>query len=190
MIFAGFLVVVYKNKSKEIEPPKTNFDTNIRLQNSNISFKYPSEGFYNLGIKITDIEPDSALISGIHIEPIAEFDKNFQSAYVTAEIMLLKNDKNFKNIDELALFYKTDESATTFDRDYANENGKILDINENKYFIYKVTEDVTLWRALTITREGIIEVSLAYKNGFTPYSEAAYKNNEKLFLEILGNVSF
>ncbi len=182
----GFFI--YKNQNKKVELPKINFDTEIRLPNTKIIFKYPSQGFYNLGIKINNLGPENALISGIHAEPIAEFDKNFQSAYVTEEIRLFKNEKNFKNTDELALFYKTNENITAFDGEYASANGRVLEIKENKYFVYKVTEDVTAWRALAITEEGIVEVSLVYKKGNTLYSEVAYKNNEALFWEILENV--
>lgn len=191
IILAGFLI--YRNlltqNSSEIELPKTSFDAEAQLQNTNIKFKYPKDGFYNLGINITDIASSETLISGIHIESAAEFDSNTQSAYVISEIKLPKNKKNFKDMEELASFYKTDESITTFERDYANENGRILDIKDNKYFIYKATEDATTWHAFTIAEEGIVEVSLVYTNSFTHYSEALYKNNDKLFLEILENIN-
>ncbi|MBI5071959.1 hypothetical protein HZB93_03685 [Candidatus Falkowbacteria bacterium] len=189
IILAGFLYFIIKSNNKEIELPKINFDAEAQLPNANINFKYPKEGFYKLGINLTDLATSETLISGIHIEPTAEFDRNAQSAYVVEEIKLLKNEKNFKNMEELESFYKTDFSLSEFEREYAKENGHILDINDNKYFIYKVTEDATVWHALTIAEEGVIEVSLAYTNGFTPYSENIYKNNDGLFLEILENIN-
>ncbi|MFA5129022.1 MAG: hypothetical protein WC445_03615 [Patescibacteria group bacterium] len=185
---AGFFIIIYKNK--EVELPKTNFDTEAQLQNTNIKFKYPKDGFYNLGIDITNIATSENLIAGVHIESTAEFDRNAQSAYMVAEIKLLKNDKKFEDIEELVSFYKTDSGLSEFEKEYAKENGHVVDINGNKYFIYKVTEDAAVWHALTIIREGIIEISLAYTNSFTPYSEAIYKNNNGLFLEILENINF
>ncbi|MFA5413621.1 MAG: hypothetical protein WC348_03720 [Patescibacteria group bacterium] len=189
IILVGFLYFIIKNNNKEAELPKTNFDAESQLPNTNINFKYPSEGFYNLGINLTKIEPAADIISGIHTEPTAEFDNNAQSAYVISEIKLLKNEKNFEDIEKFVSSYKEDFGLSTFDREYAKENGQIIDISGNKYFVYKVTEDATVWRALTITAEGIIEVSLAYTNSFTPHSENIYKNNDGLFLEILENIN-
>lgn len=188
IILAGFLYFIIKS-NKEVELPKINFDAESQLPNTNIKFNYPKEGFYKLGINLTDLATSETLISGIHIEPTAEFDRNAQSAYVVAEIKLLKNEKSFKNTGELESFYKTDSSLPEVEREYAKENGYVLDIKDNKYFIYKVTEDATVWHASTITEEGIIEVSLAYTNSFTPNSETIYKNNDGLFLEILENVT-
>ena len=190
IILAGVLTIIYENNNKKIEPPKTNFDVEAQLLNTNITFKYPEEGFYNIGINITNVATNENLISGVHIESTAEFDSNAQSAYVVAEIKLLKNEKNFEDIEELVSFYKTDSGLSEFEKEYAKENGLIVDIGGNEYFIYKVTEDATVWRALTIAEEGIVEVSLAYTNSFTPYSEAIYKNNDELFLEILENINF
>ena len=189
IILVGVLIIIYKNNNKETELPKTNFDAEAQLPNTNINFKYPKEGFYSLGINLTNIESTDNIISGVHIEPTAKFVSNAQSAYVISEIKLLKNERSFKDINELASFYKTADGLTTFERDYANENGYILDIKDNKYFIYKATEDATVWHAFTITEEGIIEVSLAYTNSFTPHSETIYKNNDGFFLEILENIS-
>ncbi|MFH2136762.1 MAG: hypothetical protein ABII19_04020 [Patescibacteria group bacterium] len=190
IILAGFLI--YKNlltqNTDGIEIPKINFDTEAQLSNTNINFKYPKEGFYKLGIKITNIAIGETLLAGIHIEPTAEFDSNAQSAYVVGGIKLLKNEKKFEDIEKFASAYKEDSRLSTFDREYAKENGHILDIKDNKYFIYKVTEDATVWHAFTIAEEGIVEVSLAYTNSFTPYSEAIYKNNDGLFLEILEKI--
>jgi hypothetical protein len=187
---AGFLYFIIKSNDKEIELPKTNFDTEAQLQNTNIKFKYPKEGFYKLGINMTDMATSETLIAGVHIESTAEFDRNAQSAYVVAEIKLLKNDKKFEDIEKFASSYKEDSNLSVFDREYAKENGHVVDINGNKYFIYKVTEDATVWHALTITAEGVIEISLAYTNSFIPYSETIYRNNDELFLEILENINF
>jgi hypothetical protein len=189
VILTGVLVIIYKNNNNEDELPKINFDTEAQLPDTNINFKYPKEGFYNLGINITNEETNGNLIAGVHIESTAKFDSNAQSAYVVAEIKLLKNEKNFEDIEKFAAAYKEDPDLSMFDREYAKENGQIADINNKKYFIYKVTEDATVWRALTIAEEGIVEVSLAYTNSFTSYSEAVYKNNDGLFLEILENIS-
>jgi len=189
IILAGFLIIIYKNNNKETELPKINFDAEAQLPNTNINFKYPKEGFYNLGINITDIAASETLIAGVHIESTAEFDRNAQSAYVVAEIKLLKNEKNFEDIEKFSSAYKEDPSLSMFDKEYAKENGHILDIKGNRYFIYKVAEDATVWRAVTITEEGIVEVNLAYTNSFTPHSETIYKNNDGLFLEILENIS-
>jgi len=189
IILAGVLVIIYKNNNNEAELPKINFDTEIQLPNTNINFKYPKEGFYNLGINITNEETNGNLIAGAHIESTAKFDSNAQSAYVVAEIKLLKNEKNFEDMEKFSSSYKEDPNLSIFDREYAKENGHVVDISGNKYFLYKVTEDATVWRALTIAEEGILEVNLAYTNSFTPYSEAIYKNNDGLFLEILENIS-
>lgn len=191
IILAGFLI--YKNlltqNTDRIEMLKIKFDTEAKPSNTNINFKYPGEGFYGLGINTTDIEPGGDIIFGIHTEPTADFDSNAQSAYVVEEIKLLKNDRNYEDIEKFASDYKENPILSMFDREYAKENGQITEISGNKYFIYKVTEDVTAWRAFTITEEGILEVSLAYTNSFTPCSETIYKNNNELFLEILENIN-
>lgn len=189
IILAGSLIIIYKNNNKETELPKTNFDAEAQLPNTNINFKYPKEGFYKLGINITDIATSETLIAGVHIESTAEFDRNAQSAYVVEEIKLLKNGKKFEDMEKFSSAYKEDPTPSMFDREYAKENGHIIDIRGDKYFIYKVSENATVWHAFTIVEEGIVEVSLAYTNSFSPYSETIYKNNDELFLEILENIN-
>lgn len=208
MLLAGILVIYkYNNNNNflvnnnsnnnnqdidntDIKLPEIDFDTEAQILNTNIKFKYPSKGFYNLGIKIINKTPDENLIAGVHIEPTLEFDRNAQSAYVITEIKLVKNKENFRNIEDFAFFFKTDSTATSFEKEYAKENGHFVVFNNRKYFIFKMTEDATAWTALAIWENSIIAVSLAYTNSFTPYSEAIYKNNDKLFLEILNNISF
>jgi len=181
ILAAGFLI--YKSTGNSIKLPENNFDAIYQIPGTNIFFKYPSAGFYGLGIDITES-------SGIHTEPIAEFERNAQSAYVILDIDLIENEKNFANIDSFAEDFKKYSEIGFYDHEYARENGRFIDIDDQKYFIYKVTEDATAWSAYVIDKDGIVHVRLAYTGGQTPYSEAVYENNDKLFLEILKNIHF
>lgn len=170
--------------------PENNFDTTYQIPNTNIIFKYPSAGFYGLGIDIASSTEVRGLISGIHTESISEFERNAQSAYAVLNINLIENEKNFKNINDFAEDFKKDPGVSFYDQEYAKENGRLININDKEYFIYKLTEDATAWSAFTVNKDGIVWVMLAYTSSFTPYSVAVYKNNDGLFLEILENISF
>ncbi|MFH1036485.1 MAG: hypothetical protein ABIG29_00935 [Candidatus Nealsonbacteria bacterium] len=173
-----------------IELPENNFDAAYQIPGTNIFFRYPSDGFYGLGINIASSTEVRGLISGMHAEPVSEFERDAQSAYVVLNINLIENEKAFTNINNFAEDFKKDSDVSFYDREYAKENGRIAEINDKEYFIYKVTEDATAWSAYTINKNGIVWVMLAYTNSLTPYSDSAYKNNDGLFLEILENISF
>jgi len=182
----------YQNNSQKINLPKNDFDAEMNVANTGIAFKYPSKGFYGLGIKITNKLPDlnNNVVAGAHIETVAEFDRDKQSGYVVAEINLIKNTGNFSDIEKFSSFFKTDSTTPGYGAEYAKENGHFVEFDNKRYFIFKTTEDATVWTAFAISKNGIVTVSLAYTNSLTPYSDALYKNNDELFLEILKNITF
>ncbi|MDP3996856.1 MAG: hypothetical protein Q8P86_04175 [bacterium] len=188
IITVGFLV--YIKSIGYIKLPENNFDALYQIPDTNIIFKYPSAGFYGLGIDITNSTGVKGLISGIHTEPVLEFKRDAQSAYVVLNINLIENEKDFTNIDDFAEDFKKDPGVSFYDQEYAKENGRLAEINGKEYFIYKLTEDATAWSAFAINKNGIVWVMLAYTNSFTPYSDSIYKNNDELFLNILENINF
>lgn len=181
-------LVQNNTKENEVALPEVHFDGEAYIPGTDIVYKYPKEGFYDLGLNITNETANGSLIASAHLEPTVAFDRNAQSAYVIAEIRLLKNDQNAESVKSLASSYKEDSTLSEYNRSYAIENGRILDIGGNEFFLYKASEDATAWDAFTIAKEGILEVTLSYTNSFTPYSEAVYRNNDDLFIEILKNI--
>ena len=191
VLSAGGFWVYIQSTGQDIELPENNFDAIYQIPNTNIIFKYPSAGFYGLGINISDNTEirNRDLIGGIRTNSTSEFERDAQRAYVTLTVNLIGNEKNFTNIDDFAEDFKKDPGVSFYEQEYAKENGRITEIDGKKYFIYKLTEDATRWHAFAINKEGIIYVTLTYTNSVTPYSEAVYKNNDGLFLEILKNIS-
>lgn len=176
---------VINDGNKDVVLFKNIFNIERMVPGTNIIFKYPSEGFYGLGIDILNNEEikNRELISGIRIKPTSEFDINKRSEYVTITINLIRNEKDFIDINDFINDYKQDQKITVFEREYAKENGRFIEINGKKYFIYKLTEDAIRWHAFTLNETEIVYVTLTYTGGDVDY-------NDKLFLEILENISF
>jgi len=189
ILLMGFLVYI-KSTNHSIELPKNDFDAIYQIPDTNIFFKYPSAGFYGLGVRIATSTGVEGSLGGVGVGESAEYKEEARSAYVTLNIDLLKNDKNFASIDDFAKDFQKESSVAYYDHTYAKENGHFLEINGRRYFIYKVTEDATAWIAYTFDKGGILQVRLAYTGNDQPYSGAIYKNNDKLFLEILENIHF
>lgn len=81
------------------------------------------------------------------------------------------------------------------------ENGVYKTFNNYKFYIYKDNDqnDMEVWHAIFLQNDGAYQASINYlkpKNTLygndsnTPESQAAFKNNDLLFLEILKNISF
>ncbi|MFA5127384.1 MAG: hypothetical protein WC457_00070 [Patescibacteria group bacterium] len=167
---------------------KTIFDGVLILPESSVVFNYPKAGFYGFGSKITTSTSDGDVLSELHIEPLAGFNTNMQSAYVVFDLKLSKNKDDYQNLDDFKTAYLSDSNPLTFEKEYAGENGKIITVNDVKYFIYQVKEDATVWRAFTLIKEGVIEASLSYTGGGP--IEASDYDNDKLFLEVLENIKY
>lgn len=175
---------VTNNGNNIVISPKTIFDATATIPNTNISFKYPSNGFYNLGIDITKNEKikNRKLIGGIHIESTLEFDINKRGDYVIVEISLLENEKKLVGINDFIKDYKQDSNVTIFEKGYAEENGRFINIDGTEYFIFKVTEDAIRWYAFALNDDNdIVYTTLTYTGGGVDY-------NDELFLEILKNI--
>lgn len=174
------------NQVKDIALPVTIFDTTTSVDGTSLSFAYPSKGFYNLGVVLTKETPENIkdLIAGYHIETTEPYDSKKGSEFVVVNVSVLKNDKSitFDGVNDYLL-----KRAGDIEREGIKE-GSVFAVGSDKYFIYKVSEDVRVWSAYTVAKDGIVMVTMAYTGSEGAESEKAYANNDSLFKEVLSHI--
>lgn len=176
-----------KEKNYNFVLPENKFDATMQLPNSNISFSYPKDGFYGLGIKTTKISSEGNTF-GIHTESTAKFDPDKQSEYTTLDIKSFKKESKVQTLDDLI---SNSNIVYPSDHEYALKGKKVL-IGNQEFFIYKGLNGITWWRGLAIIKNNVVDTTLNYwpTQNESPESIAAEQNNDKLFLEILENIKF
>jgi hypothetical protein len=76
----------------------------------------------------------------------------------------------------------------TIEESYAKQ-GTLESVNGHTYFVYKTTEDVTVWKAVMLDHGHAVIVTLAYKPSEGEASKRAYIENDALFKKILAGIT-
>jgi len=194
-------IFIYLNYYPILFLLKNNFDATATVPNTNVSFKYPSNGFYGVGIQI--IDPAINASAGEDITKI----KNIVFFYP----MPIDSSKASEYIDfSIGFVMERDRVGSDYTLENAikymfpNTIGRYKTINGYKFYIYSPTDNThniqsngrTL-QAYFLQYDGVYRVNINYikpinsaygKEGDTAENRAAYKNNDKLFLKILKNI--
>lgn len=185
-IVVGVIFVEKNNKrtssSQEITLPVSNLDSAAEIPSTNMLLPYPSQGFYGLGAQLS-----TGAEQGLAVSTKVPYDVNKGSEYVVLSASVVRLAKNGETLKDVVESFA---SLDSIERDYIKTNGKYETINGHEYFIYKVTEDVTVWSGVVVSNGNVVAITLAYKYTEAPESMAAYKNNDMLFREILSKISF
>lgn len=160
--------------------PSNTFDGSATIPATKVSFAYPTKGFYGLGAKLSKENGNA------HLETTSPYVLEKGSEFVTLHIAVTENTKK-DTLESLVTRLKS-ESVGRIEESYLN-NGSLKTIGDRDFYVYKTTEDVTVWSAFTVTQDAIINATLSYKATDGAESQAAYANNDKLFIEILERVS-
>lgn len=202
LAMAGIFIYKQNSKLSLIFLTENNFDAIATVPNTDISFKYPSKGFYGLGVKFLgpNVEPDADMteIKKIGFEYSAPIDKTKVSEYIN---FYLGPETERGNIDGEYNLENAVKAIKKIHGIIGIENGVYKTFNNYKFYIYKDDDqnDMEVWHAIFLQNDGAYQVSINYlkpKNTLygndsnTPESQAAYKNNDQLFLEILKNISW
>ncbi len=172
------------NGNDTIDLPETVFDESYPLGDSGITVKYPSKGFYGHGAKVVEKPVEGDLIGGVHVETVAPFETSRTAEFVTMDVGVSKTD--VKSLEEIVEAIPPE----SYDGQYAASNGTYVSVNGHRYFVYRVTEDVTAQHAFGLDGDRLVGVLLAYKRGDDPESLAAYQHNDELFMELLKSISY
>ena len=159
--------------------PVDTFDASQPIPGSRVEISYPSRGFYRLGSAVT-----SGADGHARILTALPYDERYGSEYVTldASARPLSKGESIKTV--LSGF-----DPKSIDGQYSR-TGSYRTIHGHQFFIYKMTEDVTVWNAYTISNGSLINISLAYKEKESEESKAAAIKNNQLFLDILDAMKF
>lgn len=181
---------------KNIKLPETIFDKTMKIPGTSITFKYPSKGFYGLPFtsespKIPEYKPDDELpefgklnVRAVGFEPDrTNFDKNKTAEYIELGLHIEDEGvqlKGSETLEEVMALYATN----VYHDDLFVKKGKNSMINNHNFFI------PVRGFAFTLTKDGLLVVVMNDSTTKYPESIAAYKNNEKLFIQILESIKF
>ena len=196
-------IFIYVKYYPKISLPKNNFDTTTAVPNTNISFKYPSKGFYGLGVKFlgTGLEPgaDMTKIKQVGFEYSAPIDSAKISEFIDFYIGLVTEKGNVDGD------YTLENAVKSIKKIYdpsGIDNGRYEIFNGHEFYIYKQDDSRVgslVWLAYFLQDDGVYKVTINYlkpnntiygKDSDTAESRAVYRNNDELFLEILKNIEF
>lgn len=190
VIATTVFVVLRKDKKPSVIPsqngiiqlPENTFDATTTVPGTHFVFSYPAKGFYDLGTDVVTNDAEQSVVVQTVAPYITEKGSEFVVLTVTAE-ELPTNQKSLEDVINAI-------DPNSYIGQYAKMNGEYRTISGQKLFLSKVTEDATTWRAWTLAGEDIITVMLVYKGSEGAESQAAYLNNDQLFLQILEHFSF
>ena len=201
ILLAAGVIFIYTKQYLKVSLPKNNFDTTATVPNTNISFKYPSEGFYGLGVKFLDsaVEPgaDMTKIKQIGFEYSAPKDPTKVSEYINFYIGLVTEKGNVDGD------YTLENAVKSIKKIYDPsdiDDGRYETFNGHEFYLYKQDDDRNsrIWLAYFLQNDGVYRLTIQYlkpnnilygKQSDTPESRAAFKNNDQLFLGILKNIT-
>jgi hypothetical protein len=169
-----------------VQLPENKFDTMVNIPGTKLVLAYPAKGFYQLGARVNTHQPsDSNLGDVLNISPEQPYNAARGSEFVILAVSVRNPGAAEKTLKDVIAGL----DPNTIETSYAKENGNYRTINGQEFFMYKVTEDSTLQKAMILKNNQIITISLTYKLIEGAQSETAYRNNDKLFLEILEHIS-
>jgi len=153
-----------------------------------------------LGIKLSNsaLEPgaDMTKVKKMGFEYLAPIDPAKVSEYIVFYIGLVTEKDNIDGD------YTLENAVKSIKKIYDPmdiDNGRNETFNGHKFYIYRTDNRAGLggWLAYFLQDDGVYQVSINYlkvnnpvyaKDTDTPESRAAFKNNDRLFLEILKNI--
>lgn len=189
VIATGVFVVLRKNQILTVMPSQNVitqlteniFDSTTTVPRTRLVFSYPAKGFYGLGADVVTNDAEQSVVVQTTAPYITEKGSEFVVLTITAEELPI-NQKSLKDVINAI-------DPNSYIGQYAKMNGGYQTINGREFFLSKVTEDATTWRAWTLTGKDIVTVMLAYKGTEGAESQVAYQNNDQLFLQILEHIS-
>lgn len=190
VLATGILLSLRRDKplaSPVPQLPETIFDSTATLPETRLSFSYPSKGFYGIGADVRTSQAEES-VSGYHtgvtVQSTAPYIYERGSEFVTLWLVARNRRSEEKTLEDAVSAI----DPNSISGQYAKLNGQYRTINDQKFFVLKVTEDATSWGALTLLDDDAIWITLAYKGAESAESRAAYEYNDQLFLDILSRV--
>jgi hypothetical protein len=177
MIFRKVEPVPVKPQTKVTQLPGNTFDANASVPGTNVTFSYPSKGFYGLGADVVSSTQTAVVQSTAAYD--VEKGSEFVTLTVSAGSTVASSLEDMVNVID----------ANSIDGQYAKLNGEYRTIGGDRFFLWRVMEDVTVWNAWMLAGKDRISARLAYKATEGAESQAAYQHNDQLFLEILERIS-
>lgn len=178
---------IYKIQDEFIKLPENNFDIEKTILNTDITIKYPSKGFYNLGAKVVT-EPAIAEQNFLGAVAILTENDDFNLTLSVGAYSIKENATLEEQIDEFKKNVKNYEAAYI-----AVGRGNTITVNNNPFFIYKVIQNNISWHAIAIMGGKKITVSLtgsdALGMGGGLEERAIQEDIDELFIKILKNIN-
>jgi hypothetical protein len=174
---------------KEYNFPKPNFDGSVKISGTGVVVEYPKKGFYDLGAEISFSKIAPYTLGSANIAVSAEYDPIKASEYIVLSVGI-RQKKDNETMETIANLENKNIEALA--------PGQLTTINGKEYFIQKSIHEatsITEWYGASIVNNKTILVTMKFgQSGWDgiPSAEslAAYKNNDKLFLDILGHIKF
>jgi len=165
---------------------KNKFIENVTVAGTRVHLTFPKNGFYGHGIHVMNQVPEGpqGVLGAFHLETTDAYDAERGSEFVIMDVRVLARGPEDNSIEDIV----KKVTNGTMEEEYA-KTGKTITINQRDYFIYKMAEDATIWKAVHLDQE-IVIVSLAYTSTDAAQSRLAYQNNDELFKKILEGISF
>lgn len=118
------------------------------------------------------------------VSPTSTYDYKKGSEFVVLRADFVRPLNTGEDLDQ----FLASSDPQSADAKYMKTGNKEM-INGNDFFLYKITEEVTIWNAYMASNGNLIKISLAYKSSDDPESAMAYKNNDQIFRDVLSHVS-
>lgn len=175
------------SKDKTITLPENKFDTTVAAPGTNLIFSYPSKGFYELGARVTTYQPGDPNGYGnvLTIQPEQTYNAEKGSEFVSLVVALRNANIGEKTLRDVVAGF----NPNSIEAEYVKKNGKYETANGREFFLYKVEEDLIIWRATTLQNNQVITVTMMYKLAGGAESKAAFQYNNTLFSDIIKNIS-
>lgn len=165
----------------------TVFDAVVGVPQTRLMLPYPSRGFYGLGANVitTSVQGKDVFFNkAIHIETTSDYDVSKGEEFVTIDASGIRKLRAGETLD--AFVGSLDPQS--LEGQYA-KSGNVETLGGRKYFVFKITEGVSVWTAYTVSGEDIVSISMAYKSTDGPQSDSINARNAQLFREMLTGMS-
>ncbi len=169
--------------------PEPEFDGSVKIDDTGITVEYPTKGYYGLGADVSFSKSDPYPLGSLSINASTKYDQRKAAEYV----ILTVGARTKKSGETLAMAV---DSLSKFKYPEAIKESRNINIDGHEFYIEKYLGDTKDgWTGMAINGDQVISVLFKYIMGDAQYepapeSIAAYKNNDKLFLQILEHVRF
>lgn len=163
------------------------FDASMPVGNTGVTVFYPKDGFYGMGIVKLDSTITNANELGlVEIGTAKPIEPQAPSKTLGLHVSVAKNLDQAETLQSIVAKIKPDTMHI---------DGRIVIVNDNDFYITKIVgQDAgDAWAGFTLKNDKVISVGITYPYagpGASDEDIAAYKNNDRLFLQILQNMKF